>query len=134
MKSPSQCSIVSSIACRGEGKMRFLHKFIKLSPLVRGAICLLFFCSLTILSAQLALSSSEETQPTSTNLTTINSTEIAQVPNLGKAFQQIAVTGSIVIYDKNNNRFYEHNLSRNTTAFFPASTFKILNALVSLQG
>lgn len=64
---------------------------------------------------------------------TINSTEIAQAPSFGQAFQELAVNGSIVIYDKNTQRFYEHNPSRNTTAFFPASTFKILNALVSLE-
>ncbi|MBD3884325.1 class D beta-lactamase [Phormidium tenue FACHB-886] len=53
--------------------------------------------------------------------------------NLGQSFQALGVDGSIVIYDKNNDRFYEHNPSRNTTAFFPASTFKIFNALVSLE-
>lgn len=50
-----------------------------------------------------------------------------------RLFQDLKVDGSIVIYDKNNDRFYEHNPSRNITAFFPASTFKILNALVSLE-
>lgn len=74
--------------------------------------------------------------------TTINSTPkierseqtvIAQAPNLGQAFQELGVDGSIVIYDKNRDRFYEHNPTRNTTAFFPASTFKILNALISLE-
>lgn len=111
--------------------MRSLLK--KLSPLIRGAIVLVFICSLIILSAQLALSSSKGSQSASTNLSTIHGTEIAQTPNLGQAFEQLALNGSIVIYDKNNKRFYEHNPSRNTTAFFPGSTFKILNALVSLE-
>lgn len=111
--------------------MRSLLK--KLSPLIRGAIALVFICSLIILSAQLALSSSKGSQSASTNLSTIHGTEIAQTPNLGQAFEQLALNGSIVIYDKNNKRFYEHNPSRNTTAFFPGSTFKILNALVSLE-
>lgn len=53
--------------------------------------------------------------------------------DLDRPFQDLGVEGSIVIYDKNNHRFYEHNPSRNSTAFFPASTFKILNALVSLE-
>lgn len=57
----------------------------------------------------------------------------AQTSNFDRAFQELGVEGSIVIYDKNNDRFYEHNPSRNTTAFFPASTFKILNALISLE-
>lgn len=58
---------------------------------------------------------------------------IAQRINLGQSFRDLGVDGSIVIYDKNNARFYEHNPSRNTTAFLPASTFKIFNALVSLE-
>ncbi|WP_228061776.1 class D beta-lactamase [[Phormidium] sp. LEGE 05292] len=59
--------------------------------------------------------------------------KIAQQIDLGQSFRDLGVDGSIVIYDKNNARFYEHNPSRNTTAFFPASTFKIFNALVSLE-
>jgi beta-lactamase class D len=61
------------------------------------------------------------------------SAPIAQAPNLSRAFQELGVNGSIVIYNKNNRRFYEHNPTRNSTAFFPASTFKILNALISLE-
>lgn len=63
----------------------------------------------------------------SSNLTT------AQQIDLEQSFRDLGVDGSILIYDKNNDRFYEHNSSRNTTAFFPASTFKIFNALVSLE-
>lgn len=58
---------------------------------------------------------------------------IAQAPNLEKAFKDLGANGSIIIYDKNSNHFYEHNPTRNATAFFPASTFKILNALISLE-
>ncbi|MGE5656791.1 MAG: class D beta-lactamase [Actinomycetota bacterium] len=58
---------------------------------------------------------------------------IAQQVDLGQSFRDLGVDGSIIIYDKNRDRFYEHNPSRNTTAFFPASTFKIFNALVSLE-
>ncbi|WP_413279662.1 class D beta-lactamase [Floridanema evergladense] len=58
---------------------------------------------------------------------------IAQQIDLGQSFRDLGVDGSIVIYDKNNARFYEHNPSRNITAFLPASTFKIFNALVSLE-
>ena len=105
--------------------MRFLYKFINLSPLISGAITLLFICSLTILSVQ--------AQPASTDLITIDSTEITQAPNFGQAFQELGINGTIIVYDKNKKRFYEHNPSRNTTAFFPASTFKILNALISLE-
>jgi beta-lactamase class D len=48
-------------------------------------------------------------------------------------FKQLGVEGSIVIYDQSNNKFYEHNPPRNSKAFSPASTFKILNTLVALE-
>lgn len=98
-----------------------LHKFIKSALLISCTIALLFVCSLPILSAR------------SQNPLTPRSSVDAQTPNLERAFQELGVDGSIVIYDKNNQRFYEHNRVRNTTAFFPASTFKILNALISLE-
>lgn len=102
-----------------------LRKFIRPSLLFSCAIALLLTCGLAALSAR--------SQPTSTQVITDNTTEIAQASNLGQAFQELGVNGSIIIYDKNNQRFYEHNPSRNTTAFFPSSTFKILNALISLE-
>lgn len=58
---------------------------------------------------------------------------IAQSVNLGRSFQELGIEGSIIIYDQNNKKFYEHNAARNSTAFYPASTFKILNALIALE-
>ncbi|NJM67566.1 MAG: class D beta-lactamase [Acaryochloris sp. RU_4_1] len=104
--------------------MRFLHKFRRLSLLISCAITLLFLGNLTILSARSQLAPTPITTP---------NPEIAQVPNLEQAFRELEINGAIVIYDKNNQRLYEHNPSRNSTAFFPASTFKILNALISLE-
>lgn len=54
-------------------------------------------------------------------------------PNLGRHFQEIGRSGSILIYDSQNNRYYEHNSQRNITALSPASTFKIFNSLVALE-
>ncbi len=101
------------------------HKLIRIALPISCAIVVLLICGLTTLStrSQLAL----------TDLTPPESTQIAQSRNLGQAFQELGVNGSIVICDKKNQRFYEHNPSRNTTAFFPGSTFKILNALISLE-
>ena len=48
-------------------------------------------------------------------------------------FQDLGVEGSILIYDLNRDRTYQHNPSRNSTEFLPASTFKILNSLVALE-
>lgn len=58
---------------------------------------------------------------------------IAQTPNLGRHFQEFGLEGSILIYDSNNNRSYEHHPQRNLTAIAPASTFKIFNAMVALE-
>ncbi|NDJ17934.1 class D beta-lactamase [Myxacorys almedinensis A] len=96
-----------------------------------GAIALLLICSLISLSTHSARSGSPKLQPVSNQ--SAPAAEIAQAPNFEQAFQELGVDGAIVIYDKNNQRFYEHNPSRNTTAFFPGSTFKILNALISLE-
>lgn len=76
-------------------------------------------------------------QPASTmpNLATetLPPIEVAQSVNFGRHFQELGVEGSIVIYDSNNDHTFQHNPQRNTTAFLPASTFKILNSLISLE-
>jgi beta-lactamase class D len=53
--------------------------------------------------------------------------------DFGRAFKELGLEGSILIYDSSNNKFYEHNAPRNSRAFFPASTFKIFNTLVALE-
>ncbi|BAY35285.1 beta-lactamase (plasmid) [Nostoc carneum NIES-2107] len=53
--------------------------------------------------------------------------------DLGRSFNQLGIQGSILIYDRNNKKFYEHNAARNSQAFLPASTFKIFNSLVALE-
>lgn len=58
---------------------------------------------------------------------------LANKIDFGDIFKELGVEGSIVIYDASKQKFYEHNTSRNSRAFFPASTFKILNTLVALE-
>jgi len=99
-----------------------LSKLLRLSLFISCVIALLFVCSFNF---------SAQSQPPSIHPSI--RAEIAQTPNFEQFFQELGVTGAIVIYDKNNQRFYEHNPSRNTTTFFPGSTFKILNALISLE-
>lgn len=53
--------------------------------------------------------------------------------DFGSVFKEFDVEGAIVIYDASKQKFYEHNSPRNSKAFFPASTFKILNTLVALE-
>jgi beta-lactamase class D len=53
--------------------------------------------------------------------------------NFGSVFQEFGVEGSIIIYDASKKKVYELNSSRNSQAFLPASTFKILNTLIALE-
>lgn len=64
---------------------------------------------------------------------TFRSDNVAKKADFRRHFQELGVEGSIVIYDANNDRVYQHNPQRNSTAFLPASTFKILNSLISLE-
>lgn len=59
--------------------------------------------------------------------------EIAQNIDFAPHFRELGVEGSILIYDSNRDRIFQHNPSRNTTAFLPGSTFKILNSLIALE-
>jgi len=77
------------------------------------------------------------TQPTRTIQ---NPTQIAQSIDFGRHFQELGVKGSILIEDLKHDplrglrqRIYQYNPQRNSTAFLPASTFKILNSLISLE-
>lgn len=58
---------------------------------------------------------------------------IAQGIDFERHFQDLGVEGSILIYDSNNDRTFQHNPERNTTAFLPGSTYKILNSLIALE-
>ena len=65
---------------------------------------------------------------------------IPQSIDFGRHFQELGVTGSILIEDLKldplrglGQRTYQHNPQRNSTVFLPASTFKILNSLISLE-
>ncbi|MGL5084083.1 MAG: class D beta-lactamase [Microcoleaceae cyanobacterium] len=59
--------------------------------------------------------------------------EVAQNIDFAPHFRELGIEGSILIYDSNSDRVFQHNPSRNTTAFLPASTFKILNSLIALE-
>ncbi|MCP2731897.1 class D beta-lactamase [Limnofasciculus baicalensis] len=58
---------------------------------------------------------------------------VVQKMDLGRHFQDLGVEGSITIYDLKSDRIFQHNPQRNRTAFPVASTFKILNSLISLE-
>jgi len=69
------------------------------------------------------------------NPTPVRSTpaEVVQKVGFERHFRELGVNGSIVIYHLNRDRTFQHNPSRNATAFLPASTFKILNSLIALE-
>lgn len=59
--------------------------------------------------------------------------KIEQQVNFQKHFEDFGVDGSVIIYDLNNDLFYQHNRERNNTAFLPASTYKIPHSLIALE-
>jgi beta-lactamase class D len=58
---------------------------------------------------------------------------IEQQVDFQQHFESLGVNGSTIIYDLNQDRFYQHNGDRNNTAFLPASTYKIPNSLIALE-
>ena len=57
----------------------------------------------------------------------------AKTIDFQKHFQDLGVEGSILIYDLQTGRSFQHNPQRNQTAFPVASTFKIPNSLIALE-
>src|SRR4030095_11328528 len=53
--------------------------------------------------------------------------------SLRKFFDEEKVEGCFAMFDNTRGEFTIYNLKRDTTRFTPASTFKIVNALVALQ-
>ena len=99
-----------------------MNRIVRLTSI--AVISLIFILFQTIQSASTIPKSKLETPP---------STNVAQNMNFGRHFQELGVEGSIMIYDSKNDRIFQHNPQRNTTAFPVASTFKILNSLISLE-
>ncbi len=54
-------------------------------------------------------------------------------PEWGKYFSAFNVTGAFVLHDLNRNRITRYNPERCATRFIPASTFKIMNAMIGLE-
>ncbi|ANV85682.1 class D beta-lactamase [Picosynechococcus sp. PCC 7003] len=57
----------------------------------------------------------------------------AKTIDFQKHFQDLGLEGSILIYDLQTGRSFQHNPQRNQTAFPVASTFKIPNSLIALE-
>lgn len=57
----------------------------------------------------------------------------ADGPAWAEAFEDLGVEGTAVVFDERARRFTYHDRSRAATRFVPASTFKVLNALIALE-
>jgi beta-lactamase class D len=53
-------------------------------------------------------------------------------PDWGVEFTQREAPGTIVVFDESANRYLVFDRKRAETAYIPASTFKVFNALVGL--
>lgn len=68
-------------------------------------------------------------QPLSATITSSPTSEVR--PELEPYFQ--GVQGAFVLYDLNRNQYLRYNPERCVERFLPASTFKIMNALIGLE-
>lgn len=62
-----------------------------------------------------------------------HATKIDRKHDIERLFQQANVKAVFVTFDGHNYQRYGNELSRAETAYIPASTFKMLNALIALQ-
>src|SRR5688572_22755284 len=62
-----------------------------------------------------------------------NATDVLEVPELGKAFDAEGVSGTFVLFDVGADTMQVFNRPRAEERFVPASTFKIVNALIGLK-
>ncbi|MFT4018700.1 MAG: class D beta-lactamase [Agriterribacter sp.] len=58
---------------------------------------------------------------------------VSEDNSLKKFFDEKKVDGCFALFDNGRGEFKIYNLKRDTTRFLPASTFKIVNALIALQ-
>lgn len=77
----------------------------------------------------------KETSPPPTKI--VQETPVPNQEIVNEAFQGIIdaekVTGSILIFDSNNETFHSNDFERSKKGFIPASTFKIPNSLIALE-
>ncbi len=53
--------------------------------------------------------------------------------DMKKYFDEFNVTGSFVVYDLNNDKYFYYDSARCNTEFSPASTSKIINSIIGLE-
>jgi beta-lactamase class D len=66
-------------------------------------------------------------------LSSCSMNNVEQDDSFKKYFDENKVTGSFALFDNGRGEFVIYNLKKDTTRILPASTFKIVNALIALQ-
>lgn len=66
-------------------------------------------------------------------LSTINAQSDTSTQKWASIFEEKNVNGTIVLYDVASGKSKVYNTERSDSAYMPASTFKILNSLISLE-
>jgi beta-lactamase class D len=64
---------------------------------------------------------------------TLGQTEFEEQPEFGKYFKKYSVSGSFLLYDMKQDKYFAYDSARCKQRFAPASTFKIFNSLVALE-
>lgn len=85
------------------------------------------------LTSLLALGLTLQLVPSGLSQTPPPTPSTTQTLDFARHFRDLNVTGSILIYDRQNNQTLQYNPNRNKTAFPVASTFKIPNSLIALE-
>lgn len=107
-----------------------LRKFMNRVLKIFSIVCIAISCSIISISFPKIHPASTMQSVISKSLVSI---DVAQAINFEKHFQELGIEGSILIYDFQSDRTYQYNAQRNKNPFLPASTFKILNSLISLE-
>lgn len=63
----------------------------------------------------------------------LSAQDTVTVSSLDTVFRSAGYSGCFLMYNKNNNTYYAVNPARCTTAFLPASTFKIFNSMAAID-
>ena len=64
---------------------------------------------------------------------TLGQTEFEEQPELGRHFKKCGVSGSFLLYDMKQDKYFAYDSARCKQRFAPTSTFKIFNSLVALE-
>jgi beta-lactamase class D len=122
---PEINSGICHIILKRHKSINFIEKIMSKASRFFITIIIALFCTVTIFFGLMQSSPANN----------LKQSPISTLQNIdfSRHFQNLGVEGSILIYDSNKDRTYQHNPQRNAKQFLPASTFKILNSLIALD-